>query len=233
MLADDNAVEAVALGPGGIVESLAAGAVHISSSTIGVALAQRLSEAHAKAGQDFVAAPVFGRPDVAAAGNLFVVAAGAPAAVRLAAPLLDAVGQRTCVVSQTPKAANLVKLSGNFLLACVIEALGEAMALVGKGGVDRHQYLEVLTSTLFGAPVYRTYGTLIADRKFEPAGFAAPLGHKDIRLTLAAAEELRVPLPIASFLHDRFLTLLAHGGDSLDWSAIGALAAADAGVAGT
>ena len=124
-----------------------------------------------------------------------------------------------------------MKLSGNFLLASVIESLGEAMALIGKAGIDRRQYLEILTSTLFDAPVYKTYGGLIADGRFEPAGFAAPLGHKDIRLTLAAAEDLRVPLPLASLLHDRFLTLLAHGGDTLDWSAIGRLAAKDAGEA--
>jgi 3-hydroxyisobutyrate dehydrogenase-like beta-hydroxyacid dehydrogenase len=100
--------------------------------------------------------------------------------------------------------------------------------LVDKGGVDKHQYLEILTSTLFSAPVYKTYGTLIADERFEPAGFAAPLGQKDIRLVLAAAEELRVPLPIASLLRDRFLTLLANGGEHLDWSAVGSLAARDA-----
>ena len=146
-----------------------------------------------------------------------------------AAPLLDAIGQKTFVVSSSAKAANLVKLSGNFLIASVIESLGEAMALIGKGGVDRRLYLEVLTSTLFGAPVYATYGALIVEGKFEPAGFAAPLGHKDIGLVLAAAEDLRVPLPLASLLRDRFLTLLAHGGDTLDWSAIGRLAAEDAG----
>jgi 3-hydroxyisobutyrate dehydrogenase-like beta-hydroxyacid dehydrogenase len=122
-----------------------------------------------------------------------------------------------------------VKLTGNFLLASVIESLGEAMALIGKAGIDRRQYLDILTSTLFDVPVYKTYGGLIADGQFEPAGFAAPLGHKDIRLILAAAEDLRVPLPLASLLHDRFLALLAHGGDKLDWSAIGRLAAKDAG----
>ncbi len=172
---------------------------------------------------------MFGRPEVAAQGNLFVVAAGDPEAVKAATPVFDAIGQRTFVVSETPKSANLVKLSGNFLIAVVIESLGEAMALVGKGGIDRHQYVDILTSTLFGSPVYKTYGGLIADRKFKPAGFAASLGQKDIRLALAAAEELRVPLPIASLLRDRFLTLLAQGGDDLDWSAIGALAARDAG----
>ena len=204
------------------------GAVHVSSSTISVGLARRLAEAHADAGQRFVSAPVFGRPDAAAAAKLFVVAAGPPDALRVVEPLLEAIGQRTFVVSEAPEAANLVKLSGNFLIGSVIESLGEAMALVAKGGVDKHQYLEILTSTLFSAPVYKTYGTLIADESFEPAGFAVPLGHKDIRLVLTAAEELRVPLPIASLLRDRFLTLLANGGEHLDWSAVGSLAARDA-----
>ena len=230
MLAYDDAVESVALGDGGVLASLLAGAIHVSSSSISVALSEKLEKAHAKAGQRYIAAPVFGRPDVAAAGQLFVVAAGEKAAVETAAPLLDAIGQKTFVVSSSAKAANLVKLSGNFLIASVIESLGEAMALVGKGGVDRRQYLDVLTSTLFSAPVYGTYGALIVEGKFEPAGFAAPLGHKDIGLVLAAAEELRVPLPLASLLRDRFLTLLAHGGDTLDWSAIGRLAAEDAGL---
>src|ERR1700724_536790 len=229
MLANDDAVESVVFGDGGIIGSLPAGAPHISSSTISVALSEKLEAAHAKARQRFVAAPVFGRPDMAAAGQLFVIAAGGRDPLDAVAPLFDAIGQKTFVVSGTPKAANLVKLSGNFLIASVIESLGEAMALVGKGGVDRRQYLDILTSTLFDAPVYKTYGGLIADGTFEPAGFAAPLGQKDIRLTLAAAEDLRVPLPLASLLRDRFLTLLAHGGDKLDWSAIGQLAAKDAG----
>ena len=230
MLADDGAVESAVLGEGGIIHSLRAGALHVSSSTISVSLSEKLAEAHAGAGQRFVAAPVFGRPDVAAAGRLFVVAAGEEQAVSAAAPLLDAMGQKTFVVSETPKVANLVKLSGNFLIASVIESLGEAMALVAKGGVDRARYVEILTSTLFTAPIYKTYGGLLASGTFEPAGFAAPLGQKDIRLVLQAAEALRVPLPLASLLRDRFLTLLAHGGDKLDWSAIGDLAAQDAGL---
>jgi len=232
MLADDDAVEGVVFSDGGIAGSLSAGAMHISSSTISVALSERLEAAHVNAGQRFVAAPVFGRPDVAATGQLFIVAAGAPDAVKAAASLFDAIGQKTFIISETPKAGNLVKLSGNFLSASVIEAVGEAMALIGKAGVDRRQYLDILTSTLFDAPVYKTYGGLIIDGKFEPAGFAAPLGQKDIRLTLAAAEDLRVPMPLASLLRDRFLTLLAHGGDRLDWSAIGQLAAQDAGEMG-
>ncbi len=231
MLADDAAVESVALGDDGILKSLASGAIHVSSSTISVALSERLEVAHAAARQRFVAAPVFGRPEAAAAAKLFVVAAGNADAVAKMEPVLAAMGQRTFVVSEAAKAANLVKLSGNFLIASVIETLGEAMALVAKGGVDKQQYLDVLTSTLFTAPVYKTYGDLIAAEKFEPAGFAAPLGQKDIRLVLAASENLRVPMPIANLLRDRLLTLLAQGGETLDWSAIGALAAKDAGLA--
>jgi 3-hydroxyisobutyrate dehydrogenase-like beta-hydroxyacid dehydrogenase len=232
MLANDAAVEAVTFGQDGIIASLAKGAVHVSSSTIGVALAERLAAAHAEAGQHFVAAPVFGRPEAAEAARLFVVAAGDPAAVQSVSPLFDAIGQRTFVVSDDPAAASLIKLSGNFLIASVIESLGEAMALVGKAGVDRQQYLDILTSTLFGAPIYQTYGGLIARDEFEPAGFAATLGLKDIRLVLAAGEELRVPLPLASLLRDRFLTLLATGGEHLDWSAVGALSAWEAGGKG-
>ena len=231
MLANDEAVEGAVLGDGGVTASLPAGALHVSSSTISVALVERLAAAHAKAGQRFVAAPVFGRPQLAAAGQLFVIAAGPPAAIDAGAPLFDAIGQKTFVVADTPQTASLIKLSGNFLIAAVMESLGEAMALVGKAGIDKRQYLDLMTSTLFGVPVYATYGGLIADGNFEPAGFAASLGYKDIRLTLAAAGDLRVPMPLASLLRDRFLTLLAQGGDALDWSAIGHLAARDAGLA--
>jgi 3-hydroxyisobutyrate dehydrogenase-like beta-hydroxyacid dehydrogenase len=230
MLANDDDVEAVTFGDGGILASLRPGATHVSSSTISVALSERLTAAHAGAGQGFVAAPVFGRPEAAAAATLFVVAAGAPTTVQAISPVFDAVGQRTFVVSEEPKAANLVKLSGNFLIASVIESLGEAMALVGKAGVDKEEYLEILTSTLFGAPVYKTYGGLIARQEFEPAGFAATLGLKDVRLVLSAGEALQVPLPVASLLRDRFLTLLANGGANLDWSAVGALAAWESGA---
>ncbi len=228
MLADDEAVTRVALDAGGIRDSLAAGAIHVGCSTISVALSQRLTQAHAEAGQRYVAAPVFGRPEAAAAARLAVVAAGASDAVTEVRPLLEAIGQKLLVPSQTPADANLIKLSGNFLIATVIEALGEAMALVGKAGIDRQQYLQILTSTLFDAPVFHTYGGLVAEQRFEPAGFAAPLGLKDVRLVLAAGEASRVPLPIASLLRDRFLALLAQGGENLDWSAIGMLAARDA-----
>ncbi|BBY94074.1 3-hydroxyisobutyrate dehydrogenase [Mycobacterium gallinarum] len=230
MLANDDAVETVTFGEEGILASLPAGATHVSSSTISLALAERLTDAHAEAGHRFVAAPVFGRPEAAEAAKLFVVAAGEPAAVQELSPVFDAIGQRTFVVAEQPKAANLVKLSGNFLIASVIESLAESMALVEKAGVDKQAYLEVLTSTLFDAPVYKTYGGLLAREEFEPAGFAASLGLKDVRLVLAAGESLEVPLPVASLIRDRFLTLLANGGAHLDWSALGKVASWEAGA---
>lgn len=233
MLADDGAVEGVVFGDageGGVVKSMAKGAIHISSSTISVALSEKMAAAHAASGQRFVSAPVFGRPEAAAAAKLFIAVAGAPDAVETCMPLFESIGQRTFRFGDNAPDANLVKLSGNFLISSVIEALGEAMALVGKAGLDQHQYVDFLTSTLFNAPVYKTYGGLIADKKFTPAGFAAPLGFKDNRLVLAAAEKLRVPLPLASLIYNRFLTLLARGGESLDWSAFSQLAAEDAGM---
>jgi 3-hydroxyisobutyrate dehydrogenase-like beta-hydroxyacid dehydrogenase len=238
MLADDAAVESVVFGDadasgsgvnGGVVGSLSRGAIHISSSTISVALSEKMAAAHAQRGQCYLSAPVFGRPEAAVAARLFIAVAGAPVAVEACMPLFEAIGQRTFRFGDNPPDANLVKLSGNFLISAVIESLGEALALVGKAGLDQRQYVDFLTSTLFNAPVYKTYGGLIADKKFEPAGFAAPLGFKDNRLVLAAAEKLRVPLPLANIIYNRFLTLLARGGESLDWSAISQLPAEDAG----
>ncbi len=230
MLADDPAVEQTVLADDGLLEHLSAGAIHVSCSTISVALSARLAAAHAAAGQDYVACPVFGRPDAAAAGKLFLAVAGKHNLIERLQPLFEAIGQRTFVVAEQADKANLVKLSGNFLIAAVIESLGEAMALVEKGGIDRHAYLELLTSSLFNVPLYKNYGALIADRKFTPPGFAAPLGQKDIRLMLTAAEALAVPLPFASVLRDRFIALAAQDGEPRDWSAVGSLAAQDAGL---
>jgi 3-hydroxyisobutyrate dehydrogenase-like beta-hydroxyacid dehydrogenase len=229
MLADDHAVESLVFGDAGVIKNLARGAIHISSSTISVALSEKMAAEHAASGQRFVSAPVFGRPEAAAAAKLFITAAGAPDAVDACMPLFESIGQRIFRFGDNAPDANLIKLSGNFLISSVIEALGEALALVGKAGLDQHQYVDFLTSTLFNAPVYKTYGGLIADKKFVPAGFAAPLGFKDNRLVLAAAEKLRVPLPLASLIYNRFLTLLARGGESLDWSAFSQLAAEDSG----
>ncbi len=229
MLANDAAVEEVVFGEDGILKALAPEAIHISMSTISVALSKRLAAAHAEAGQAYVAAPVFGRPDAAAAAKLFIVATGAAAAIEVCTPVFEALGQRTFHFGEEASAANLIKLSGNFLIASVIEGLAEAFALTAKAGVDSQAYLELLTSTLFAAPVYKTYGGLIADERFKPAGFAARRGQKDVGLVLDAAKDLEVPMSFASQLSERFLTLIASGGGDLDWSALGGLAKRDAG----
>jgi 3-hydroxyisobutyrate dehydrogenase-like beta-hydroxyacid dehydrogenase len=230
MLAEDAAVEGVVFGDGGGLSTLGRDAVHISMSTISVALSDRMAEAHRKAGQIYLAAPVFGRPEAAAAAKLFIVAAGAEPAIARCQPLFDAMGQRTFIIGDKPSAANLVKISGNFLLATVIECLGEAFALIRKGGVDPHAYLEVLTSTLFSAPAYKTYGGLIADEQYEPAGFKMTLGLKDLRLALTAADALNVPMPAASLVHDHFLAGVAQGEGDSDWSALARLSARNAGL---
>jgi 3-hydroxyisobutyrate dehydrogenase-like beta-hydroxyacid dehydrogenase len=230
MLADDAAVEAALFRDGNGLSALGKGAVHISMSTISVALSDRLAEAHRSAGQAFVAAPVFGRPEAAAAAKLFVIAAGPEAELARCQPLFDAIGQRTFVIGDKPSSANLVKLSGNFLLAALIECLGEAFALTRKGGIDPHLYLEILTSTLFSAPAYKTYGTLIANQQYEPAGFKMALGLKDIRLALAAADALTTPMPVASLVHDHFLSGVAQGKGDSDWSALARVVAGNAGL---
>ncbi len=230
MLADDAAVEAAILQPGGIAESLPPNAVHISMSTISVALSRKLTEEHAKRGQKYITAPVFGRPEAAEAAKLFVAAVGEKEAIERCRPLLEALGQRVFVVGDKPEMANVVKLSGNFMIAAVIESLGEAIALARKYGIDPHQYVDFLTNSLFAAPVYKTYGNLIADEKYKPAGFKIRLGLKDMKLALAAAESADAPLPVASMIRDHMLTAISRGMDDMDWSATAKLAAENAGL---
>ena len=230
MLADDAALESAIFGENGILKALPAGGLHISSSTISVALSTRLTIAHGAAHQSYVAAPVFGRPEAAAAKKLFVVAAGAAADLARSQPIFNAIGQRTIIVGNEPHAANTIKLLGNFLIATTIESFGEAFALARKSGIAPEKFLEVLTGTLFTAPVHQSYGGIIAREAYEPAGFAAALGLKDVRLVLEAADAAGVPLPIASLVHDRFLSAIGHGHAEKDWSVIAKLAAEDAGL---
>lgn len=231
MLADDAALESVVLGEGGVAQSLTPGAIHLSMSTVAVATTDKLAARHAEARQRFVAAPVFGRPEAAAAGKLFIVAAGPEESINACQGLFDAMGQRTFRFGERPSAASLVKISGNFLIAATIEAFGEAFALTEKGGIPRQAYYELLTETLFTAPMHKGYGGAIAAQRFEPAGFAAPLGFKDVRLAQAAAQDLKVPMPLASLLRERFVALLAQpGSESLDWAAISQVSARDAGL---
>ncbi len=230
MLADDRALEDTVLGPGRLLQSLPAGSVHIGMSTISVALSRRLQSAHREKEQHYVAAPVFGRPDAAAAAKLFIVAAGKPDQIERCQTLFDAMGQKTSKFGDDAPAANVIKLTGNFLITVVIESLAESCALVKKSGVDPVAFLEFLTSSIFNAPVYKIYGGMVANQKFEPVGFSMPLGFKDNRLALAAAEEVSVPLPLANLVHDRFVTALAQGLGEADWSAIASQAYRNAGL---
>ena len=230
MVADDPALEDLVFGAGKVLENLARGATHISMSTISVSLSRRMAEAHAKAGQIYVSAPVFGRPEVAATAKLFIVACGPGEAVRACQPLFDAIGQRTFVLGEDAPVANVIKLTGNFLIASTLESFGEAFALVRKYGVNPHQFLDFLTSSMFTSPIHKTYGTLIADDKYQPVGFKVPLGYKDVRLVLAAAEAASVPMPLASLLRDHFIILMAQGKQNADWATIARLAADHAGL---
>ena len=229
MLANDEAVESAVL-DSGVLDNLPKDATHISMSTISVPLSQRLAEEHGKRGQHYIAAPVFGRPEAAEAGKLFVVAAGQKSVVEKCKPVLESLGQRVFVIGDKPEMANVVKLSGNFLIASVIESLAEAVALVRKYGIEPHEYIEFLTNSLFAAPVYKTYGGLIADAHHEKVGFALRLGLKDVRLAIAAAENVDAPLPVASLVHDHMLTAIGRGLGKQDWSVLGKLAAQNAGL---
>jgi 3-hydroxyisobutyrate dehydrogenase-like beta-hydroxyacid dehydrogenase len=230
MLADDHAVEEVVLGSDGVLAALAADKVHVSMSTISVALSRRLADAHTQAKRAYVSAPVFGRPDAAAAAKLFVVAAGPPQAINRCRPLFDAVGQQTFNVGEDAPAANVVKLAGNFLIASVVESLAEVFTFVRKSGVDPKQFFELMTGSIFTAPVYKNYGGIIVEEKYAPAGFKATLGLKDVRLAIAAAESVNVPLPIANIVRDHLLTAVARGQQDLDWTVVARIAAQNAGL---
>jgi 3-hydroxyisobutyrate dehydrogenase-like beta-hydroxyacid dehydrogenase len=229
MLADDAALDQVVFGNDGIAASLPQGATHISSSTISTAIARRLTTEHAQRGQQFLSAPVFGRPEAAEAKKLLVVAAGAPEIIERFRPLLDAIGRQTFIAGDEPWQANALKVCGNFMIAAMIEAFGEAFAHLRKADVDPHVFLEAMVA-LFGSPVYANYGGMIADRRFEPAGFALPLGLKDVRLVLASAEERLAPMPMASLLRDRLLTAMALGQQHLDWSSVALVSEREAGL---
>jgi 3-hydroxyisobutyrate dehydrogenase-like beta-hydroxyacid dehydrogenase len=230
MVADDAALESQVFGDGGILASLPRGGVHISCSTISVALSDKLTAAHSAAGQEFISCPVFGRPDAAEAGRLAVVAAGPAQSVERCKPLFESFGAKLLVVGEKPSLANVIKLSGNFLIASVLESLSEAVAFARKSGVDAGVLVDFLTSTLFNAPVYKIYGGLIVEGNYDKVGFALPLGLKDVRLVLQAAEAQSVPMPVASVVRDRFITAMARGNANKDWSALGLIAAQDAGL---
>jgi 3-hydroxyisobutyrate dehydrogenase-like beta-hydroxyacid dehydrogenase len=230
MLADDAAVEALLFEPGNALDALRPGAVHVSMSTISVGLSRRLAQAHRDKRQQYLAATVLGRPEAAAAARLFIMVAGPREALASCQPLLDAMGQKTFSFGEDPASANVVKLAVNFLLTSVIEGLAESIALVRKHRLDPQAFLDFLTTSVFSAPVYKVYGSMIAADEFEPAGFKMPLGLKDNRLVLAAAEQAGVPMPLASLVHDRFVAALAQGLEQADWAGIARISYQQAGL---
>jgi 3-hydroxyisobutyrate dehydrogenase-like beta-hydroxyacid dehydrogenase len=229
-LPNDDALSAVALGPEGLAAVLAAGAVHISTSTVSPEISRRVAEEHARRSQDYVAAPVLGNPDFARTRKIFVLAGGSKPALEKVRPLLERLGQRLFVIGEEPAAANLMKLASNVLTATTLECMGEVLALLRKGGVDRNLAFDVLTNSMFDSRVHKTYGGKIVEERFGQPNFPAPLAMKDVRLALAEAERLAVPMPAASLVHDQLVAMMARGWADLDWSALGLLAAVDAGL---
>ena len=227
MLADDRAVEDVCLPAGSFVERLGAGGIHISLSTIAPATARKLAEHHKRYQVEYIAAPVFGRPEAAAAKRLWVCTSGAAAAKQRVQPLLAAIGQGIFDFGDEPGAANVIKLCGNFLIASAIEALAETFALARKNGIDPKAVADFFGKTLFACQVYQGYGKQIAEQKFEPVGFRLALGLKDINLALQTAASSAVPMPLASLLRDRCISAIANGRENMDWTTI-ALSVAEA-----
>ena len=231
MLADDLAVEECVFGPNGILDSLPTGGLHVSLSTISVALSKCLADQHEQRGQSYVASPVFGRPSAAESAQLLLVAAGPTEAVERARPLLEPMGRKLFVLGTEAPMANALKLSGNFLIVSMLEALSEAFVLAQKHGIHPAQAAEIVNA-LFQSPVYENYGRIIVERRFEPAGFKMTLGLKDVRLILAAADAASVPMPVASLVHDQLVSGIARGMGQIDWSALSSVVAENAGIPG-
>jgi len=228
MLADDAAIEAVWVG-GHLVQKRSLSCVHLNMATVSLAMGKRLAQMHQDAGSQYVSAPVFGRPHAAAAGQLDIVAAGADAALERCKPLFAILGKQSFVVGAEPWLANVVKIARNFLLATVVESLGEAFALVRKSEVDPALFFNIITTTSFNAPVYKSYGQRMVEKDFEPT-FALKLGLKDVVLALEAGAAMDVPLPMADLMRERHLAAITAGFGEKDWAALGEYIAQNAGL---
>jgi 3-hydroxyisobutyrate dehydrogenase-like beta-hydroxyacid dehydrogenase len=229
-LPDDDALAAVTLGSSGLVGILSPMAAHISTSTVSPTLSRRIGEEHARHRQDYIAAPVLGNPDFARERKLFILAGGPLSGMEKVRPLLARLGQRLFVIGEDAALANLFKLAANALTATTLECMGEVLALLRKGGIDSHLAFDILTNSLFDSKVHKSYGGKIVDGRFSPPGMAVPLAIKDLRLALAEAERAAVPMPAASLVHDHLVAMMARGWSGLDWSALGLLAAVEAGL---
>jgi 3-hydroxyisobutyrate dehydrogenase-like beta-hydroxyacid dehydrogenase len=230
MLANDQALEDIVLGEGGILEKLGSGGVHISMSTVSPATAGRLAQQHEQQGSHYLAAPVFGRPEAAAAKKLWICLSGNEAAKERVLPLLNGLGQKVFDFGEQIGAANVVKLTGNFLIVSALEAMAEAFTLAEKNGIERTQVAELFGQTLFACPIYQNYGRAIAQEQYEPAGFKLSLGLKDVDLVLQTAQESQMPMPLASLVHDRLIAAVAKGRGDIDWTGLALGVSEDAGL---
>jgi 3-hydroxyisobutyrate dehydrogenase-like beta-hydroxyacid dehydrogenase len=230
MLASDAAIRDVGLA-GPLLDKAAKGLVHANMATVSIAFAKSLAAAHASRGLGYVATPVFGRPDAAAKGELVVVTGGDKAAVARLAPLLAKIGRRVVAAGEAPEQANLFKIAGNFMIASALETMGEAFALLRKGGVDSAQFHEVMSNSLFACTVFQNYGRLIVAEQYEPVGFALKLGLKDVNLARAAAADLGMEMKLAEIMREHYDEAVRLGWSDKDWSALGAVIAQEAGIA--
>lgn len=229
-LPDDDAVRQVVLSDSGLASVLQSGSIHLSTSTIGVAFCRELDAAHRERGQGLVAMPVLGNPDLAAQRGLFILLGGPTDAIARCHGLIELLGQRSFHVAEEPWLASAMKLAGNMLTAATLQSMGEAFAFLSKEGLPPAKAQEILTGSLFDGRVHKTYGGKIVERRYTPPGMTVPLAAKDLRLLLAEAERSEVPMPLASLIHDRLVAVEARGWSDLDWSALGRLAAFEAGI---
>jgi 3-hydroxyisobutyrate dehydrogenase-like beta-hydroxyacid dehydrogenase len=229
MLPNDDALREVFI-DGDLLAHGTQSTISINMGTVSLDCVDELTAAHAARGISYLAATVFGRPDVAAAGNLSIMVAADPHAIEIVQPLFDAMGRKTYRVGEEPRQANVAKIAGNLMVACAIEAISESAALLRKYGMSAPEVIDVIVESLFDVPVYRGYGRAVGLQQFEPPGFDLVLGMKDVRLALKAGEAAQVPLPFASVLADTFMDAVANGDSHKDWSAISRVAARRAGL---
>jgi 3-hydroxyisobutyrate dehydrogenase-like beta-hydroxyacid dehydrogenase len=230
MVANDAALEEITLGKTGLAQKLGAGGIHLSMSTVSPETAEKLAEHHRQHGAEYVACPVFGRPDAVAARKIWICSSGNPAAKERAKPILEALSQGMFDFGEAAGAANIVKLTGNFMIMSAIESMAEGFALAEKNGIDRTKIAELFGQTLFACPVYQNYGRMIASQTYEPAGFKLSLGLKDITLALQTAQASQMPMPLASLLRDRLLASVTEGHGEMDWTALALKASEEAGL---
>lgn len=230
MLADDQALESIVLGDSGILQRLRPGGIHVSMSTVSPTTARKLAQQHAAHGSAYVAAPVFGRPNAVAARQISICLSGPQAARERVLPILNGLSHGVFVFGDDPGAANVAKLAGNFLIVAAIEAMAEAFTLAEKNGISSAAVADLLGQTLFACPIYKNYGAAIVQQRYQPAGFKLALGLKDIDLVLQTAAASKMPMPLASMLHDRLMAALAKGRAELDVAALALNAAEDAGL---